>query len=215
MDKIITIKQQVYNILKKRIADGTYCHGQRLQENDLAEDLQVSRSPVREALKQLVLEGILEDTPNKGVSLRSFSEKEIQDIYDLRILLECYAIDFLAEHPESFPLERLSRVRRCILNIDGETIDYVVEPQINPHDAFVEATGNNYLIDVHHRASFCTMSYHNVLFAGENYRINLQQHLDIVDSLLAHDYKKAKEVLINHLLNSRAIINKAINDSKV
>lgn len=213
MDKIITFKQQVYHILRKRIADGTYRHGQRLQENDLAADLEVSRSPVREALKQLVLEGILVEIPNKSVSIRIFSEKEIQDIYDFRILLECYAIDFLADHPECFPIEQLSSVRDCILALDGETIDYVIEPQINPHDAFIAATGNDYIITAHSRASFCTMSYHNALFAGENYKINLQQHLDIVNTLLNQDYKKAKEVLINHLIGSRNIICKAINDN--
>lgn len=213
MDKIVTFKQQVYHILKRRIADGTYRHGQRLQESDLATDLMVSRSPVREALKQLVLEGILVEIPNKGVSLRIFSEKEIQDIYEYRILLECYAIDFIAGHPECFPLEQLNSVRNCILAIDGETIDYIVEPQINPHDAFVAATKNDYLINAHSRASFCTMSYHYALFAGENYNINLQQHLDIVDSLLAYDYKKAKKVLIYHLKNSRDIICKAVRDN--
>lgn len=215
MDKIITMKQQVYHILKRRIADGTYRHGQRLQENDLAMDLKVSRSPVREALKQLVLEGILEETPNKGVSLRIFSEKEIQEVYDLRILLECYAVDFLADHPECFPLERLNSVRKYILAMDGEPIDYVVEPNINPHDAFVEATNNGYLIEVHRRASFCTMSYHRALFAGENYGINLQQHLDIVDSLLSHDYKNTKKILVDHLLNSKDIICKAIRENTI
>ncbi len=215
MDKIITIKQQVYHIIKKRIANGTYQHGQRLQENDVAADLMVSRSPVREALKQLVFEGILEETPNKGVSLRRFTEKEIQDVYELRILLECYAIDFLADHPECFPLERLNSVSSCILSLDGEIIDYVVEPQINPHDAFIEATGNDSLIDVHRRASICTMSYHTALFAGENYSINLQQHLGIVNSLLAHDYEKAKEVLIQHLLNSKDIICNAIKGGTI
>lgn len=213
MDSIITFKQQVYHIIKRRIADGTYRHGQRLQENDLSSDLKVSRSPVREALKQLVLEGILVEIPNKGVSLRIFSEKEIHDIYDYRILLECYAIDFITDHPKCFPLQQLNDVRDCILAIDGETIDYVVEPQINPHDAFVAATGNDYLITAHNRASFCTMSYHYALFSGENYNINLQQHLDIVNSLLEHDYKKAKEVLIYHLKNSRDIICKAVRDT--
>lgn len=210
MDKIVTFKQQVYHILKRRIADGTYRHGQRLQEIDLATDLMVSRSPVREALKQLVLEGILVEIPNKGASLRMFSEKEIQDIYEYRILLECYAIDFIAEHPEYFPSEQLNSVRDSILSMDGETIDYIIEPKINPHDAFVAATKNDYLIAAHNRASFCTMSYHYALFSGENYNINLRQHLDIVDSLLSYDYIKAKEVLISHLKNSRDIICKAV-----
>ena len=74
MDKIVTMKQQVYNILKKRIADGTYRHGQRLQEPDLAKELNVSRSPVREAINELVMEGILVDTPNKGAALKVFTE---------------------------------------------------------------------------------------------------------------------------------------------
>lgn len=206
MSNITTIKQQVYNIVKERIADGTYKHGQRLQEVDLAEDLKVSRSPVRETLKQLVLEGILEETPNKGVSLRTFSEKEIRDIYDLRLLLERYAVDHLSANTEFFPLKRLTDIRNYILEIDGRTIDYVIEPKINPHDAIIDATNNDYMIKVHRRASFCTMSYHNVLFDGENYNINLQHHLDIIDSLLDYDFNKTKEILTVHLLSSRDII---------
>lgn len=206
MGSITTVKQQVYNIVKERIADGTYKHGQRLQETDLAEDLMVSRSPVRETLKQLVLEGILEEKPNKGVSLRTFSEKEIKDIYDFRILLENYAVDYISANIESFPLKRLTDIRNYILDIDGKIIDYVIEPKINPHDAIIDATDNSYLIKVHQRASFCTMSYHNVLFDGENYNINLQHHLDIVDSLLDYDFNKTKEILTVHLLSSRDII---------
>lgn len=215
MDKISTIKEQVYNILKRRIADGTYHHGERLQENDLATDLMVSRTPVREALKQLVFEGILEEAPNKGVSLRIFSEKEIKNIYDFRILLECHAIDLLVNNPEHFPLERLMSIRDSILAIDGEIIDYVVEPQINPHDAIIDATMNDYLIKVHRTASFCTMTYHITLFSGENYNVNLNQHLDIVDSLLAKDYSKAKEALVHHLLSSKDIICKAIRENNI
>lgn len=215
MDKISTIKEQVYNILKRRIADGTYYHGERLQENDLANDLMVSRTPVREALKQLVFEGILEESPNKGVSLRKFTEKEIKDVYNLRILLESHAIDSLDNNPEYFPLERLMNIRDNILAMDGKIIDYVVEPQINPHDAIIDATMNDYLIKIHSRASFCTMSYHNILFSGENYNINLKQHLDIVDFLLAKDYHKAKEALIHHLLGSKDIICIAIKDNSI
>ena len=212
MDNIVTIKQQVYHIIKKRIANGTYEHGQRLQENDLAEDLMVSRSPVREALKQLVFEGVLEEFPNKGVYLRNFSGKDIRDIYDLRMILETYAIDYLVNNPTSFPLEELNNVRNCILSLEGDTIDYIVEPQINPHDAIVGATNNYYIIDFHRRASFYTMSYHNVLFQGENYNINIQQHLNIVDYLLQEDNLLYLDAVDNHLISSRDIICKAIRE---
>lgn len=89
---IMTIKHQIYQIIKKEICNGNYVAGQWLQEKELAEQLNVSRSPVREALKQLVDEGLAIEYPNKGVFVKEFTVKDIEEIYDVRILLESYAI---------------------------------------------------------------------------------------------------------------------------
>ena len=89
---IMTIKHQIYQIIKKEICNGNYAAGQWLQEKELAEQLNVSRSPVREALKQLVDEGLAIEYPNKGVFVKEFTVKDIEEIYDVRILLESYAI---------------------------------------------------------------------------------------------------------------------------
>ncbi len=215
MDKIVTMKQQVYNILKKRIADGTYRHGQRLQEPDLAKELNVSRSPVREAIKELVMEGILIDTPNKGAALKVFTEKEIADIYALRILIECAAVDTLAQHPELIPDETLEKIRISLSVTDKDEIDYVVNADINPHDAYMEAAENEYILDVYRRASFCTMSYHRALFAGENYPVNLRQHLDITEALLDRRFEDARAAVIRHLQDSKEIICRAIREGSI
>jgi len=211
MNKILTMKQQVYDIIKSRIADGTYVHGQHLQEIEIAQELSVSRTPVREVIKQLVSEGILIDVPNKGACIKQFTEKEMTDIYAVKMLLECYAIDFLAQYPSCFPEAELRKVKKNILALDGQEIDYVVEKRINPHDVFVQATSNDYLIELHRRVSYATMTYFWALFSGENYNINLQQHIDIVDALLIYDFPKAKEVLTNHLILSRDIICSTIH----
>lgn len=212
MNKILTIKQQVYDIIKQRIADGTYVHGKHLQEIEIADELSVSRTPVREVIKQLVSEGILIDEPNKGACIKQFTEKEMTDIYAVKMLIECYAVDFISQYPQCFPGAELRKVKENILDLNGGEIDYVVEKAVNPHDIFVEATGNDYLIEMHRRVSYATMTYYWALFKGENYDINIRQHIDIIDALLEFNFSKAKESLVNHLIFSRDVICNTIHD---
>ena len=95
---INTIRGQVYELLKQAICDGEFEPGQWLQENELAEKLSVSRSPIREALRQLAADGLVIEVPNKGVFVREFTAKDIEEIFDIRVLMENYAIDKMNEH---------------------------------------------------------------------------------------------------------------------
>ena len=67
---VSTIRTQVYDIIKQNICDGVYTPGQRLQETELAASLHVSRSPIREALRQLASDGLVEEFPNRGVFVK-------------------------------------------------------------------------------------------------------------------------------------------------
>ena len=93
--RIKTIRNQVYQILKDDICEGRFAPGQWLQENELAERLCVSRSPIREALRQLASDGLVVEIPNKGVFVKEFTARDIEEIFDLRVLLEDYAISKL------------------------------------------------------------------------------------------------------------------------
>ena len=90
--RITTIKQQVYEILRDDICSGVYAPGQQIQETELSKKLEISRSPIREALRQLVSEGLAVEYPNRGVFVKTYTPKDIEDVFDLRILLESYAI---------------------------------------------------------------------------------------------------------------------------
>ena len=85
---IMTMKHQIYKIIKDEICNGHYPPGYWLQEKELAAKMDVSRSPVREALKQLVDEGLAIDYPNTGVFVKELTSKDIEEIYDVRIMLE-------------------------------------------------------------------------------------------------------------------------------
>ena len=87
-----TIKEKVYHHLRQKILHHQYCPGEWLQEKEIAEKLQVSRSPVREALQMLVKEGLATEIPQKGVWVRTLTEKDVEEIFALRILLEGDAI---------------------------------------------------------------------------------------------------------------------------
>ena len=85
--RITTIKQQVYEILRDDICSGVYAPGQQIQETELSKKLEISRSPIREALRQLVSEGLAVEYPNRGVFVKTYTPKDIEDVFDLRILL--------------------------------------------------------------------------------------------------------------------------------
>lgn len=107
INKISTIKQQVYDIIKENILDGTFEQGEWLQEKKLAESLNISRSPVREALKELVGEGLLENIPNKGVFVKKYDRKVIDDIFEMRAILEKFAIKKIIEKSTDEEIDRL------------------------------------------------------------------------------------------------------------
>ena len=87
-----TIRSQIYKILRNSLWRGEFTPGQRLQEVDLATQLHVSRSPVREALRQLASDGLVIEIPNKGVYVKKFTTQDIDEIFDVRVMLESYAI---------------------------------------------------------------------------------------------------------------------------
>ncbi|QZY56198.1 GntR family transcriptional regulator [Crassaminicella profunda] len=91
--QITTIKDQVYNIIKENILNGNFKPGEKLQEKKIAEQLNVSRSPVREAIKELIGEGLLESIPNKSISVKKLSKKDIIDVFEFRTVIEKYAIN--------------------------------------------------------------------------------------------------------------------------
>ena len=86
------LREQVYTRLRNSILEGEYHGNQQLRESELTERYGVSRSPVREALKQLVGDGLAYNIPNRGVFVRQITEADVESIFDIRILVERYAL---------------------------------------------------------------------------------------------------------------------------
>lgn len=95
MQQVMTIQEQVYQFLKEDICSGVFRPGQRLQEVSIANQYKVSRSPVREALRRLAADGLVEEVPNKGVTVKRYSARDMEEIYEMRVMMENEAIDHL------------------------------------------------------------------------------------------------------------------------
>ncbi|MBR6556111.1 MAG: GntR family transcriptional regulator [Clostridia bacterium] len=101
---------KVFREVEQRIIDGSYAPGESLTEIRLSTELGVSRTPVREALRQLEREGLVHNIPNKGAVVVGISEKDIADIYDIRITLEGLAARLAAENATPEELDSLRQI---------------------------------------------------------------------------------------------------------
>ena len=112
------VSDRVYLDLKDKILFGTYLPGVHLVESDLIEEYDVSRATIREALRRLVEDEIVERIPNKGIIVRKLSEKEVRDYYFIIRELDCAAARLVAENHTEEQIEEL----RSILAKDDEYI---------------------------------------------------------------------------------------------
>ena len=105
-----SLGNQIFELLRDRILNEEYVNGQKLNELNLASELKISRTPIREALKQLELEGLVESIPNKGVYVKGFSARDIDDMLEIRIALEGLAIQFAIERMDEEHLNRIKDI---------------------------------------------------------------------------------------------------------
>ena len=106
-----SLRAQVFKEIEKAILDGVYSPGDSLTELKLSAELGVSRTPIREALRQLELEELVKTVPNKGAIVVGVSSKDIEDIYNIRMVLEGLASRWAAEHISE---EELSELRQVV-----------------------------------------------------------------------------------------------------
>ncbi len=106
----LSLKESAYQIIKKKILNGEFDPGSRIREDILAEEISMSRTPVREAVNQLSAEGFLNNIPRKGIFLIELTDEKIQEMLELRIVLECLAVDRLIERLEEKHIHILEEI---------------------------------------------------------------------------------------------------------
>ena len=201
-----SLTSKVYDHIRNGILDGSYKDGDYLVETRLAEKLQVSRTPVREALRRLENEGLVQIIPGWGACLASPTRQEIIDTYEVREELEIMAIRKAAKHITPLQLCRLQE------QIDAEHETFVnrnLESYLTVNDNFhiiiAESSGNNtlvgYIKNILSR-TFVQMIFFESFFDFDT-NPSLEEHIIILEALKNHDEAESVRLIREHLRLSR------------
>jgi DNA-binding GntR family transcriptional regulator len=144
-----TLADRVYRVLRERILQGAYEPGQRLNLAQLARDLQVSNTPVREAMARLERVGLVETIPYCGPKVKRLSPAQVADIFDVRIALEELAVRLVAQRQDPDVLRGMAAALDAHERVcrEGDT-EATIDADRAFHDALVQASGNSVLIEM-------------------------------------------------------------------
>lgn len=195
--------------VRELILSGTYAPGSRLGEAELATTLGVSRTPVREALRHLAAEGLVELVPNKGARVIAWTPAELDQVFELRAQVEGFAARQAAQRIGAEALAELERLatEHAQATRVGHSRDLQRVYELNAafHAGVVEAAGGTSLQGVI-GSLVHTVVLHRTLHTFDDAAMerSSRHHLELVDALRARDPDWAESVMRSHLLAARA-----------
>jgi DNA-binding GntR family transcriptional regulator len=205
--------------LRALILTGEYGPDERLIEEQLAERLGVSRTPVRQALTMLEAEGLVEITPNRGATVCSFSIEDVWDIYDLRAVLEGHAARRAAGRIERRELERMRELAREMEGLPGQFDDHEEEIRalvaLNQefHGTIVEASRNRRLERLINRTVEIPLMFKAFYWYTLHERtISNHYHRQILEALENGDADRAETIMREHVYEGRDFVIRALKE---
>lgn len=200
-ERLRPIRDEVYHIIRKDILDGVYEPGERLQEEQLADELGTSRTPVREALRKLEVEKFVSYTPHRGTIVSSVSTDEVEELYQIRTMLECYIARRAAINATDEDIKRLRKALKNCENCQGS--DDILDAVGEFNNVLFESSKSEHLVDLNRRIREILQ---RILVSNhlnpERHKIAHKEHLKIVDAIEAHDPDLAEKYTREHLSNS-------------
>jgi DNA-binding GntR family transcriptional regulator len=193
-------------LIRQAIIDGRLPPGRRLKEEELARELGISRTPVREALLMLNAEGLVDATPNRGAVVRSHSAEDLDDLYQLRALLEGYSTRRAATRLSDDAIRGLreSCERFEGLLDAGAEMSEVVNENLAFHQAILERAGSARLISMVRQVIELPLVYRSyVWYSPEQQRISAHYHRQITRALETRDAERAELLMKEHVYEAR------------
>lgn len=203
------LAKMAYEALRNSILSNTLTTGIVYNEKTLAKQLGISRTPVREALLELSSQGLMAFLPRKGVVVKTFTEQDIEEIFELRHIMEIASFKKVCAHADTL---ELSEVKACVAaqrTIAGgnREIPKFMEMDRNFHMAFARMTGNQRLIAIMEniRDMVHIMGAYALSVEGRMNEV-VKEHEDILQSLVDGNTEKALALLERHLDLSRSAV---------
>ena len=202
---------EISNHLRQMIFEGALEPGEKVREKLLTEQFGVSRTPLREALKVLAAEGLLELIPNRGAVITRQSPDELDEVFGVLAVLEGLAGELAAKAASDEDLARVSDMTRQL----RQSFDNADRPEyfrINQaiHRAILEAASNDTLARSHELLAYrAQRARYQANLTPERWRVAVEEHEAIAEALEARDADRCSALMRSHLLNKLASIKSA------
>lgn len=203
-----SLRGKVFNRIREDILAGNYKEKDELKEAAISKSLGVSRTPVREALRQLELEGLVTIIPNKGAYVNGITAQDIYDIYVIRSYLEGLCAKWACEHISKEQIEELEEIIYLSeFHIQKEHWEQIFELDNRFHLSLYQACGSkileHILSDYHH---YVERVRKNTLSSKERARTAGSEHKAILTAVINKDEKLAEKLANEHIFQSLANI---------
>ena len=200
------LRERVFHEIHEKILNGVYRDSEELREIALAEELGVSRTPVREALRQLELEGLVKIVPNKGAVVTAITTKDVKDIYIIRSMLEGLCARWATENITEEQLDEMEEILLLsefyINKKKKEPTSQVVELDGKFHEVLYQASDSRimkHLLSDFHK--YVRLARRTSVENPERAEKSIEEHRALLEAIKAKDADKAEELANKHMLN--------------
>jgi DNA-binding GntR family transcriptional regulator len=196
-------------LIRQAIIDGRLAPGRRLKEEELARELGISRTPVREALLMLHAEGLVDVAPNRGAAVRSHSAQDLDDLYQLRAVLEGYATRRATTRLSDEAIRGLHEsCKRFEGLLDGATdMTELVRENLVFHQTILDNAGSSRLASMVRQVIELPLVYRSyVWYSPAQQRISAHYHWQITHALEERDAERAELIMKEHVFEARDLL---------
>ena len=203
MNEFLPLRDVVFQTLRQAILRGELKPGERLLEIKLAEKLGVSRTPIREAIRKLELEGLVLMVPRKGAEVAQITEKNLRDVLEVRKALEELAVDLACNRiMKEDILELKKAAKEFEITLSSGDVTKIATADVQFHDIIYQATGNERLFKLLLKLREQMYRYRvEYLKRKESYPILLEEHDKIVKAIEERNPAEARKMICAHIDN--------------
>lgn len=198
---VSSLTDELVDILRDRILKGEYKIGEKIKENQIATEFKVSRTPIREAFKQLENEGLIDYIPNRGCFAKGFTRQDIEDIYAVRKALEIMAVEWAVSRISDEQIQALQEQSELMeFYTVKKDSDKVLELNSAYHDIIYDAAGSRFMAQIlRSYKEYIEQTRKVILYEQAYLEEILKEHKAVLAAIKARDVDGAKKAMAEHL----------------
>ena len=209
--EIKSLMTVVLDTIRRRILTGEFRPGQKINESEIAVNLGISRSPVREAFRILERDGLITTLPRKGSYITDISLKDLEELFEIRKILECFALDCIKKRAKKSQEKIQSMTEELDRNLLKKHDPFIVISGF--HYNLVELSNNSRLIELYKILEVSLRRYWLIYHSENGQRdISFEHHQEILNILKKGDYAGTKKLLKKHIHYVKGIVGKRVEE---